>query len=151
MAEIAPPPQEMAEDTAPLALDTLEDLRKRLSDLEALRDFQGLTIEAQYKELLKNEIQQRIEVRWQVILIAILVLVFMAGVLTHTAHSFSQKDISEAPASLLVVMFVTPIVSISTITVMLLFGAFRQFKDEDIKNINLPSIAGEVIKSSTGS
>jgi len=39
------------------------------------------------------------------------------------------------------VMFVAPIVSITTITVMLFIGAFRQFKDSDMDNQNLVSVA----------
>lgn len=150
MSTIAPPPQDTFQSATPEVAGALDDFSKRISELEASREYQALTIEAQYKELLKNEIQQRMEIRWQVIVIAIVVLVFMGFILAHGAHTFAQKDISGMPASLLIAMFVAPIVSISTISVMLLFGAFRQFKDEDIKNVNIPSLAGEALKSGAG-
>lgn len=50
-----------------------------------------------------------------------------------------------------VVLIVTPILSISTIVAMLLFGAFRRFKDDDIGKIDARSLLAEALKSSQGS
>ncbi len=147
---IPPPPSPDSIGGGGPAEDVLNDFRKRISDLEALKDLKSLSAEAEYKELLKNEIQQRIQIKMIVIVIAIVVLIFMGGVLTHASHTFSAKDITKIPSTLLIVMFLAPIVSISTVTVMLLFGAFRQFKDDDLNKVNISSLAGEIAKASTG-
>lgn len=146
---LPPPPPSDPITGSDAAGDVLNDFRKRIADLEAAKDLRSLSAEAEYKEMLKKEIQQRMEIRMIVILIAIAVLVFMGVVLTHASHT-AAKAIATLPPSLLIVMFLGPVVSISTVTAMLLFGAFRQFKEEDLNKINVSSLAGEIAKTSSG-
>lgn len=51
MSTITPPPQDTFHTATPEVAGALDDFRKRISELEASREYQALTIEAQYKEL----------------------------------------------------------------------------------------------------
>ncbi|MDX3976139.1 hypothetical protein [Shinella sp.] len=148
--DIEPPVEPVK--TANADLDkVLDEVSQRLSMLEATSDAAGLSAEAEYKALLKKEIQQRIDVRNWVIVIAIVVLIFMGGMLTHTAHSIYRTHQFDLAPSVLIALYLAPIVSITTITVMLLFGAFRRFKDDDMDRVSSLSLAAEVAKSTLGS
>ncbi|MCA1365910.1 hypothetical protein I6F15_00605 [Bradyrhizobium sp. BRP14] len=140
------PPTPPVDDLALPEATIISELEQRIAALELKADNDKLSGEAKYRELLIDEIQQRIYMRNWVIVISILVMIFMAGALTHAAHSYFWGPLLTIPQAVVIAMFVGPVVSISTITIMLLIGAFRRFKDDDM-NINIPSLAAEAAKS----
>ncbi len=75
---------------------------------------------------------QRRIIRWAAVGVACLTLVFMAVMLACSLHwmTLRNQDLSGV-TSLLVAMIVSPVLSITTITLGLLIGAFRRFKRED--------------------
>ncbi|MEH3090750.1 MAG: hypothetical protein PGN20_01645 [Agrobacterium cavarae] len=145
-----PPPQPPKDTLDTNVAGEINAFDARLSALEAKIDEANLSGEARHRELLIQETQQRIRVRYWVVGISVAVLVFMAAILSHAAHHYFWGPIILMPPSVAIVMFVAPIVSVSTITIFLLFGAFRRFKDDDVGDINVPSIAAEGLKASLG-
>jgi uncharacterized membrane protein len=146
MAEDVPPPKPFSMSSA--AAD-LAALQSRLNLIEMKLDDAELSAEARHRELLIAETQQRIDVRHWVIVIAIVVMIFMAGILTHAAHRYFWGPMIVIPQSVAIVMFLAPIVSITTVTIMLLIGAFRRFKDDDMDKVNVSSLAAEALSRST--
>ena len=151
MADDVAPPQPLNGPTTVSGSSDYAVLRDRLEKLEQKAAGKELDAEAQHRQLLITEVRQRIDVRHWVVVIAIFVLIFMAGVLTHAAHSYFWGPFVLVPQSLAIVMFIAPIVSITTITIMLLVGAFRRFKDDDMGKIDVASITAEALKASQGS
>lgn len=138
-----------SEDATPDS-SVISELERRLADLELQTDVAKLSGEAKYRDLLIEEIQQRINMRYWVVLISIIVMLFMAGALTHAAHEYFWGSFLTIPQAVAIAMFLAPIISISTITIMLLIGAFRRFKDDDVDRVNIPSLAAEAAKSGMG-
>ncbi|PYE22679.1 hypothetical protein C8J32_11036 [Rhizobium sp. PP-CC-3A-592] len=64
----------------------------------------------------------------------------------HAAHHYFGGPLVLIP----IAMFRAPLVSVTTITVMLLIGAFRRFKDDDMDKINIQSLAAEAVKLTQG-
>jgi uncharacterized membrane protein len=148
MSDKEQPPQPPSEEYAPPpGGNDFVAVSARLALLEERAALGSLTAEAQYRDLLISEIQQRINVRHWVIGIAMLVMVFMGGIITHAAHHYFWGPVVLIPASVAIVMFLAPVVSITTITVMLLIGAFRRFKDDDMDKVNVTSLAAEAVKA----
>jgi hypothetical protein len=44
-------------------------------------------------------------------------------------------------------MFLAPITSITAVTIVVMIGAFRRFRDDDMDNVNVTSLAGEAVKA----
>lgn len=148
MTDKETPPEPPTEEFPPSAdgMDYVA-LSTRLSLLEERAALGSLNAEAKYRELLISEIKQRIDVRHWVIVIALFVIAFMGWVLSHAAHHYFWGPVILMPASVAVVMFLAPVASITTITVMLLIGAFRRFKDDDMDKVNVTSLAAEAVKA----
>lgn len=135
--ELPPPPDNPFEDAPPAA--TVAD--KSLAD------------EDDYRKLLIAEIEQRMRVRTIAICTALFMLallsVYAAIVLWQVAFVDAVRLIpwTGLDRSTTVVLIVTPIISISTIIVMILIGAFRRFKDEDVDKVDFRSLLAEAIKT----
>lgn len=136
-------------DKEPTSL-RLNELEERLAAIEADSTLEGLDLENQTRALLAKEIRQRILLRWLSVTLAVIVIVFMALALWHITHRVFWGPFVFVSPSIAVAMFVAPVVSITTITVMIAIGAFRKFKDEDMSGINLSSIAGDSARSFLG-
>lgn len=112
----------------------------------------ALEVEAEYKELLISEIKQRLRIKRVVLIISISVMIFMGILLWHVYHYvWYWPFIAIISPYVIIAMFVVPIVSITTITVMLLIGAFRRFKDDDMDKIYSPALMAGAVKQSLGS
>ena len=142
-ADTPPPPQE--EHTS--ASTEQYFLESRIAKLEAKLDERELSAEAKYRALLITEIRQRIIVRYAAVAVSCIVIVLMVVVALYAAHRYFWGHFILVPTAAVIAMFVAPIVAISTITIMLLIGAFRRFKDDDIDNVNVPSLAVEAGKA----
>ncbi|SFJ56910.1 hypothetical protein SAMN03080618_03336 [Aquamicrobium aerolatum DSM 21857] len=124
------------------------EFERRIADLEERLAQQQLTQEGKARDLLIKEIEQRISNRQLAILIAVVVMIFMAGVLAHATHSFYWGRLIVVPQSVAIAMFLGPIVSITTLSVVLIVGAFRHFKEKDMSNVSLGSLAAEATRNS---
>lgn len=134
-----------------MAQDDLNELEKRIAALELQKEAGALGAEAQIRELLKKEIQQRIRIRWIAIAFAILVIFFMAYLVCHYLDAFFLfGKLSTLPTAVAIALFLAPVISITTVTVIIALGAFRKFKDEDIGAAGVANLAAEGIKASVG-
>ncbi|KQR73403.1 hypothetical protein ASG03_00900 [Rhizobium sp. Leaf341] len=124
------------------------ELEQRIADLELNSAAGQLSHEYAHRALLIAEVKQRIRVRYAAFIISMITMAFMGFVLLHAVHNYFWGPFVLVPPSVAIAMFVAPTVSISAITIMLLVGAFRRFKDDDMDNIHLPSITAEAVKSS---
>ncbi len=96
-------------------------------------EFELLEAEAALRRLARREIVQRYVIKWVAVITGVVVIVGMAGILWHLVHAvFWGPFIFTGPA-FSVAMIVTPILSITTITVTLFVGAFRKFEEKDLE------------------
>jgi hypothetical protein len=107
-----------------------------VSELEApeFNDFEHklLELSKSVKTLQQAELRQRIWLRWGAAALGVLVIVGMSLMLWHLMHHLLFFGLFiRVPASVAVVMFVAPVLSITTITVILFIAAFRRFEDKD--------------------
>lgn len=112
-----------------------------------------IAAEADYRNLLIAEINQRMRVRTVAVRTALSVVVFMA---VYAGISLWQVAFVDASRKLpwngldrttALVLIVTPIISISTIIVMFLLGAFRRFKDDDMDKVDFRNLLSEAFKA----
>ncbi len=82
--------------------------------------------------------------------ISIVAMAFMGYVLGHGVHTYFWGPFVLVPQAVAIAMFIGPVASITTITIMLLIGAFRRFKDDDVDHVNVPSLAAEAAKTGFG-
>jgi len=128
----------------------MAELENRIAVLELQRELGSLSAEGLERHLLIGEIRQRIWIRWITIFLAVIVMGFMAAVLWHTVHSYFVGPFVVIPQALAIAMFLGPVVSITTITVMLAIGAFRKLHDQDIGPAGIATLAAEGAKSVLG-
>lgn len=102
-----------------------------------------LESEAKSKTLNNSEIHQRIWLRWGAVTAACIVIVAMALVMMHLVHKTFWGPFSFTGTAFKVAMVVAPIASITTITVSLLVGAFRNFDDKDMEALHKGISAGK--------
>ncbi len=141
--------------SAPTNLDASDGqeiafLEGRVAELELKINNGELSREAQHRDLLISEVKQRIRVRYFTVFVALCAMLFMGIAMTRASHHYFWGPLVVVPPTVAIAMFVAPIVSITTITIMLLVGAYRRFKDDDMDKINVASIAVEATKSSLG-
>lgn len=141
MSEDTPPPPPPETDN-----DALSELKLRVADLEAAASFGQLDSENQYRDLLISEVRQRIRMRYAVSWLALFVILMMAGFAAHAVHKYFIGPFVVIPPSLAIVLFLAPATSITAITITLLVGVFRRFKDDDMEKIDARSIINEAVK-----
>lgn len=110
--------------------ETLKD-----APAESARRFEAIELrlidaEAKAKENRNRETDQRHVLRWAAVGCAGSLIVGMAVTLWHVAH-WTVGNPANAPASVLVAIFVAPIISMTTLALALLVAAFRGYKDGD--------------------
>lgn len=130
-----------------------EALERRIIDLERIIEGNSLSGEAKMRALLINEIEQRLNIRRFSAGLGLLVIVGMSFLLWHVLHhAFLSLNYPflRFPAAFSIAIFLAPVISITTITVMLFIGAFRRFKDADLDNVNVASLASETARSLGG-
>lgn len=149
MDEAPPQPRTEDDDIAYLVIKVAE-LERQLNDRET-------NLEDQERQLRIAELEQRNQFRQFVLIVSVLVLVFMAFVACSGVASvlFDVKlfgvggKILTVSSSYAIALFVAPVVSITTITVALMLGTFRRFKEGDADS--LAGAAIEFGKAGSGS
>lgn len=131
--------------------ETLAGYEERVARLEDALAQNELSHESEERYLLISEIRQRILMRKIAVGTALIVVIFMAGVLMHATHSFFWGRFVVIPQAIAIAMFIGPIVSITTLAVVLMVGAFRRFKEEDMNNVSVGSLAAEATRNSMSS
>ncbi|WP_332716656.1 hypothetical protein [Pelagibacterium mangrovi] len=144
------PPSDPGRAEAPVIDARVDDLQRRIAELEEKLEHQALSADAEQRLLLQNEIKQRIAIRRWVSRLAVVIVAFMGFVLWYATHKYLSYPLSQKTPAIIIALYVAPIASITTVTVMLLIGAFRRFKDDEFGPVNLSSIAGEVAKAAGG-
>ncbi len=127
----------------------LDNLEARLASVEADRAAKALSAEDKYNRLLHHEVFQRICMRYAVICIAVIVIAIMVSFATYVVCNYVAFPISYVSPTVTIALYVAPLLSISAITIMLLIGAFRRFKDDDIEQVNAQAVI-EAAKAATG-
>lgn len=141
--ESIPPPTE----DLTLAHDAVSELERRIARLELEGDSARLSDESTHRGLLISEVRQRIRMRYTAFGLAVVTMIFMGVTVWHTVHSYFWGSLITVPQSVAIVMFLAPITSITAITIVVLIGAFRRFRDDDMDNVNVTSLAGEAVKA----
>lgn len=131
-----------------LETDEVEALQNRLAELEDAIARDSLSQEWQTRQLIIDEIRQRIRMRTIAVSVVVVIILFMAGILAHAVHKFFWWRLVVVPYSLAIAMFLGPIVSITTLAVVMVVGAFRRFKDEDLGKVSLASLTAEATRTS---
>lgn len=149
MAEIDPPVDPGQSET-PVTDARIDELQSRIAALEEKLDLQSLSADAEQRELLQREIKQRINIRRWVSFLAVIVLIFMGFVLWYATHRYLGYPNSQKTPAIIIALYIAPIASITTVTVMLLIGAFRRFKDDEFGPVSLSSLAGSVVQTAGG-
>ncbi|WP_085032292.1 hypothetical protein [Ensifer aridi] len=143
-------PKPPVDNIPPAEASALGELERRIADLEQNADLAELSAEARHRDLLISEIKQRIRMRYAAFGISIVAMAFMGYVLGHGVHTYFWGPFVLVPQAVAIAMFIGPVASITTITIMLLIGAFRRFKDDDVDHVNVPSLAAEAAKTGFG-
>lgn len=120
------------------------------------QEISDTTVDNEYRDLLINELKQRMRFRtiavWTTLTTLALLGVYAFSAFYHVAYVDTRHQLPwvglETPTS--VVLIVAPIVAVSTITAMLLLGAFRRFKEDDTDKIDIKSLAMEALKMNGG-
>lgn len=126
-----------------------DDLLRRLSELESKLELRALDSEHQYRDLLISEVRQRIRMRYAVSILSAAVISMMAFFAMHVVHHYFVGPFVLISPSLAIVLFLAPATSITAITITLLVGVFRRFKDDDMEKIDAKSIINEAVKLGT--
>ncbi|MFN7089473.1 MAG: hypothetical protein ACK4P4_02845 [Allorhizobium sp.] len=124
----------------------MAELEARIAALELARDSEGLSHEAQVRELIQAELRQKIRVRWIALGISMAGLTFMGSLLVWASHWYFWGKLVTVPSAVAVTMFLAPVVSITTIIVMLALGAFK-IKNEDMQGHPATNLVAEGLRS----
>lgn len=151
---MAGPPQQ------PPAPRTTEDqvafLARQVEELRLLQDQREHDLQDQERSLRIDELKQRMLFRNLVLLLAVAVVVLMALfayagtciVLAGGKVGSFEFSLLTVPSSYAIALFVAPITSISLVSVALMVGTFRRFKDSDADT--LAGVALDTTKAAVG-
>lgn len=145
------------------------DLNDRVARLENEIDSKKLTDEArtrqqhvdashesaledakQQRDCREKDSDQRRDIRRKAVRLAVCVICFMGFLVVADVVMAICGISAQVDGSVRIALFVSPIVAISTITIVLLVGAFRGFKDKDMKNFPITTIASEAGRAIKG-
>jgi len=128
---------------------------RNIEEIRLEKESQILSSEAQEKELLVKEINQRIKIRRWTLVLAVIVILFMLGFLVCAMNRYFTDypfgSFVFVHSSIVVVLVVTPIMSVSAITVTILIGSFRISKHKNSGGVDMTYLANEAAKSALGS
>lgn len=91
------------------------------------RDLRNLENEAVLRDHLKAELSQNLKIKSLAVMVGCAVSLFMGLILLGPLHLMSQAGASSIHPAIVVAAIVGPIVSVTTVTVALFVGAFRNF------------------------
>lgn len=122
----------------------------RLIALELLLEKRDNDQDDEHRKLLIAEIRQRMHFRFATMCVAAFVLVCML-VYAYCAYSkiASWWHVS-LPSPVAVALIAVPIFSATTITALMLFGAFRRFKEDDPEKVSQNSLAAMAAEKASG-
>lgn len=119
-------------DKIPRIDPDLQDAQKGHQARMAELEYEALSAEAKLQKLAHREIGQRVWVKWAAVTTGVATIIGMACLLAYVvAHFFNAPFILASP-SFAALIVIAPIVSITSITVALLIGAFRKFEEKDL-------------------
>jgi len=128
---------------------------RNIEEIRLEKESQILSSDAQEKELLVKEINQRIKIRYLTLVLAVCVIIFMLVFLVLTMNRYFTDypfgSFVFVHSSIVVALAVTPIMSVSAITVTILIGSFRISKHKNSGGVDMTYLANEAAKSSLGS
>ncbi len=127
-----------------------EQLAKKVAELESALSERVLTLEENERQMRLNEISQRISIRFWVVILAALTIVGMAAIIFWAKWTASLWSLMMIPKAYSIAVIISPILSITTVTVALLIGAFRRFKDDDPERVAGSSPATAALGYLTG-
>ncbi len=130
-----------------VTVEQIQQLTHRVYELEELNDIKITTLQGQLRQLQTDEIKQRLRTKRIVGVFAGLAVILMFGLIGHGIHTIMWKHFILVPSIYAVALIVAPCLSITTIVVTLLIGAYRKFPDEDTSTIS--SIVTDGIKGVT--
>lgn len=122
-------------DNIPPVDPDLENISKSRDSRREQLEYELLEAEAAIRSLVHREISQRYIIKWVAVITGVLVIFGMALALYHFAHNLFLEGQTTVSPSLSIVMFVAPVLSITTITVALFVGAFRKFEEKDLESV----------------
>lgn len=129
-----PPPPRGPQPTFPARL--LLDLNRRLSALEEGAEKSTLSVDANLKNTQRNDLNQRIYIRLFAVALSTVMIVVMLAISWHVTHFLKLSiwpgvSVFSPSGPLAIVMFVTPLLAATSITIVLVVGAFRSFRDDE--------------------
>jgi|GEM_PF-4572452 len=128
--------------------EAFDHLRKRIFELEDRFAEKDTSLDDQHRRLLIREIEQKIQLRQLMVVVAIAVLIVMSLTLAHGMHKVMWGPFLTVPRMYAVALVAAPIVSITTIMTVLLVGTFRGVKDRDSES--LASAASDALRAVSG-
>ena len=111
--------------------DKLNDSDVRLEAAEA----SALEAESKLAKLNISEARQRIWIRYAALSLGIVVILAMFGMMYHLSHELFWGSLIHGGRSYSAVIIAAPTLCITTVTVAVLVGAFRRFRDEDAETV----------------
>ncbi len=125
-------------------------LEDRIAALELRLEERDNDQDDEQRKLLIAEIRQRMHFRFATMCVAAFVLTYML-VYAYCAYS---KIVSwwhlTLPAPVAVALIAVPIFSATSITALMLFGAFRRFREDDPEKVSQNSLAAIAAEKATG-
>lgn len=129
-------------DPKSVSEDKVNDLLTRLQRLEDAEGANDTDADAELREQQIREIKTRIWMRWIVLAVSVIMIGFMGLIMAHQLHHIFAWKFLAVPRSFAIALVVAPSVSMTTVTVALLVGAFRNYKDSDDQNFSSVAIEG---------
>ena len=120
------------------SLRKIEALEQQIFKLQSFIQGKALTSDDIERNLRNEEIAQRIKLRSKIsdlsiaVVIAMALLVLLGLYLVFCVTPLFGGKVLTVPSGYAIALYIAPLTSISAITVGLLVGAFRRFKDDDI-------------------
>jgi hypothetical protein len=88
--------------------------------------------EVRFQRIVNRDRSQKFWLRWIAAGTGLVVILGMAGLVAHVMHHLTWWPVQTYSSSVLVALFVAPLLSITTVTIALFVGAFRRFRDDDL-------------------
>ena len=108
-----------------------EDLRREELDLKE---------EVAYRSLLRDYHRQIIGFRFYIIIFASIMVVLLCCLVIWSLLWGPLAKTSDSTVALNIALIVAPVVAITTITVFVLIGVFRGFRDRDMDSIPMRTV-----------
>lgn len=125
----------------PAGADEIAPEQKRL----AAAEYELLEASAKARKQKNRENDQRFQLRWIAVVVGLIVMICMATILAHVVHHLFVGPFLAVPGAFAVVAILAPMVSLTTITIVVFVAAFRQFKEDD--DVAIGSLAAQAGKA----